>query len=59
MHYDEHNRQEFDKHFGDTTQLMKRGMTIAFFMWFVWFLFVLTAAGGLVYVAIHFLAKVW
>jgi hypothetical protein len=53
------NNDDFDKHFNETTKMVRAGMKVAVFVWLAAGLVGLSLLGGAVYVAVHFLNKVW
>ncbi len=52
---------DFDQHFnfGKHTKMVRRVTWLVVGIWAAWILFILSLIGGLGYVAIHFLSKIW
>lgn len=53
---------QFDKQFNKAwskQDAMTKTLSLFFKLWFVWAFMCLVGAAGLVYVVIHFLAKLW
>lgn len=46
------NNENFNRNFN-------RGFKVVICLWVLWALFCLSLVGGIIYVAVHFLSKVW
>ena len=53
------NKDEFCKRHKSNSYLAERGLSIVLSLWVLWALFCLSLVGGLIYVAAHFISKVW
>lgn len=53
------NNDSFEKEFELTHRMVKRGMKVAIVFWVGAMLLGATLIGAAIYVAVHFLSKVW
>lgn len=51
--------RQFDQKWNSSMKLVRTGIFAIILMWILGAIVALTAIGGLAYVAIHFLSKVW